>query len=39
MTIARDIVLSHGGDIVLKTSPLKGLRVVISLPPKFSQER
>ena len=38
MTIARDIVLSHGGDIVLKASPLKGLRVVISLPQKFTQE-
>ena len=37
MTIARDIVLSHGGDIMLKTSPLKGLRVVISLPQKFTQ--
>ena len=32
MTIARDVVLSHGGDITLKSSPLKGLRVVISLP-------
>lgn len=38
MTITRDIVLSHGGDISLKTSPLKGLRVVISLPQKFSNE-
>ncbi len=36
MTITRDIILSHGGDIVLKTSPLKGLRVVISLPQKFT---
>lgn len=32
MTIAKDVVLSHGGDITLKSSPLKGLRVVISLP-------
>lgn len=32
MTITRDIILSHGGDIKLQTSPLKGLRVVISLP-------
>lgn len=32
MTITRDIILSHGGDIQLKTSPLKGLRVIISLP-------
>ena len=39
MTITRDIVLSHGGDIALKTSPLKGLRVVISLPQKFIQEK
>ncbi len=35
MTITKDIVLSHGGDIRLKSSPLKGLRVVISLPQKF----
>lgn len=34
MTITRDIILSHGGNIELKTSPLKGLRVVISLPLK-----
>ncbi|MBR5129734.1 MAG: two-component sensor histidine kinase [Alphaproteobacteria bacterium] len=39
MTIARDVVLSHGGDIVLKTSPLKGLRVVISLPQKFVHKK
>lgn len=32
MTITRDIILSHGGDIRLQASPLKGLRVVISLP-------
>lgn len=32
LTITRDIVLSHGGDISLGTSPLGGLRVIISLP-------
>lgn len=32
LTIARDIILSHGGDIALKDSPLGGLRVVITLP-------
>ncbi len=32
MTITRDIILSHGGDIVLSDSPMKGLRVVITLP-------
>ena len=32
LTITRDIVLSHGGDIKLSTSPLGGLRVIISLP-------
>lgn len=32
LTIARDILLSHGGDITLDTSPQKGLRVIVSLP-------
>lgn len=32
LTIARDILLSHGGDIVLDTSPQKGLRVIVTLP-------
>ena len=32
LTIARDILLSHGGDIALDTSPQKGLRVIVSLP-------
>ncbi|MDR2902782.1 MAG: hypothetical protein LBU87_06745 [Lactobacillales bacterium] len=32
MTIARDIILSHGGEIALDQSPMKGLRVIISLP-------
>lgn len=32
MTITRDILLSHGGDIVLDESPMKGLRVKIILP-------
>ncbi len=32
LTIARDILLSHGGDISLEQSPQKGLRVIINLP-------
>lgn len=32
LTITRDIVLSHGGDIVLGDSPMGGLRVEILLP-------
>ncbi len=32
LAIARDIVLSHGGDIQLYDSPLGGLRVLIRLP-------
>ncbi len=32
LTIARDIVRAHGGDIVLEESPLGGLRARISLP-------
>lgn len=32
LTIARDITHSHGGDIALETSPLGGLRVVLTLP-------
>lgn len=32
MTITRDIILSHGGDIRLDESPMGGLRVVITLP-------
>jgi two-component system osmolarity sensor histidine kinase EnvZ len=32
LTIARDIVLAHGGSIVLATAPLGGLRVIIRLP-------
>ena len=32
LTIARDILLSHGGDISLETSPQKGLRVIVTLP-------
>ncbi len=34
MTIARDTILSHGGEIKLETSPMKGLRVLITLPIK-----
>ena len=32
LTIARDIVRAHGGDIVLGNSPLGGLRAQIRLP-------
>lgn len=32
LTIARDIILSHGGDIDLTDSPLGGLRVIVLLP-------
>ena len=32
MTIARDIVRSHGGDVTLAKSPLGGLRVVVRVP-------
>jgi two-component system osmolarity sensor histidine kinase EnvZ len=32
LTIARDIVRAHGGDIVLSRSPLGGLRATIRLP-------
>ena len=32
LSIANDIIRSHGGNISLNTSPLKGLIVKISLP-------
>ena len=32
LTITRDIILSHGGDIVLDDSPMGGLRVIVTLP-------
>ena len=32
LTIARDIVLAHGGNIALESSPKGGLRVIIRLP-------
>jgi two-component system osmolarity sensor histidine kinase EnvZ len=32
LTIARDIVRAHGGDIVLGNSPMGGLRAQIRLP-------
>ena len=32
MTISRDIVRSHGGDIILDKSSLGGLKVLINLP-------
>ncbi|MEO6410802.1 MAG: ATP-binding protein [Burkholderiaceae bacterium] len=32
LTIARDIARTHGGDVLLATAPLGGLRVVVRLP-------
>jgi len=32
LTIARDILRSHGGDLLLEPSPLGGLRAVLRLP-------
>jgi len=32
LSIASDIIRSHGGNIKLETSPLKGLRILINLP-------
>ena len=32
LTIARDIILSHGGELTLSDSPMGGLRAVITLP-------
>lgn len=32
LAIARDIVRGHGGDLLLDTSPMGGLRAVIALP-------
>ena len=32
MTIARDVIRSHGGELQLSTSPIGGLRVLIRLP-------
>ena len=32
LSIANDIIRSHGGNISLEKSPLSGLRVKISLP-------
>ena len=32
LTIARDVVRAHGGDIWLEDAPLGGLRVRIKLP-------
>ncbi|WP_420564300.1 ATP-binding protein [Thalassobaculum sp.] len=32
LTISRDIIRSHGGDLTLEDSPLGGLRAVIRLP-------
>jgi two-component system, OmpR family, osmolarity sensor histidine kinase EnvZ len=32
LTIARDVVRSHGGDLILEDSPLGGLRALLRLP-------
>ena len=32
LTIARDVVRGHGGDVILDTSPLGGLRATVRLP-------
>jgi two-component system osmolarity sensor histidine kinase EnvZ len=32
LTIARDVIRSHGGDITLSDSPRGGLRAVVRLP-------
>ena len=32
LTIARDVMRSHGGDLTLDRSPLGGLRALIRLP-------
>ncbi|NIE79715.1 MULTISPECIES: ATP-binding protein [Asaia] len=32
LTIARDIMAAHGGSVVLRNSPLGGLRVMLKLP-------
>ncbi|GBQ10869.1 ATP-binding protein [Swaminathania salitolerans] len=32
LTIARDIMAAHGGSVILRNSPLGGLRVVLKLP-------
>ena len=32
LTIARDAVRSHGGEVVLEDSPLGGLRARVTLP-------
>jgi len=36
LTITRDIILAHGGEIKLSDSPMGGLRVVILLPLSMS---
>ena len=32
LSIARDVILGHGGDIALADSPMGGLRVIVQLP-------
>ena len=38
MTITRDIVLSHGGDVSLSKSPLGGLRGTLDFPILVADE-
>ena len=33
LTIARDVVRAHGGDVVLQRAPSGGLRALVRLPP------
>ena len=32
LAIARDIAMSHGGDVILAESPLGGLRAILMIP-------
>jgi len=32
LAIARDIARAHGGDLLLETSPLGGLRAIVRIP-------
>ena len=37
MTVSRDIIRSHGGDITLHNKPEGGLRIVVTLPQDTKQ--
>ena len=39
MTITRDIILSHGGEIELSKSPMGGLRVVMLFPAIVTDDK